>query len=604
MLHIGSTGTFMVQISSHQRTALVGDTVTFRAVVWRWHLCLVLALSIVFFSALSVAAEAGPKKASSPIIVGGDRDYPPYEFIDSDGKPAGYNVELTKAIAEVMGLTVEFRLGGWSEMRDALKRGDVDLLQGMSYSDERAGEVDFSPPHTIVNHAIFARSDTPPVKSLEELRGKEVIVHRGGIMHDYLARQGSVKKLILTSTPAEGLRLLASGQHDYAVVAILPGIYITRELKLKNLVPVARNVAQQRYCYAVTKGNAELLAHFNEGLAILKKTGQYEAIYNKWLGVVEPPKASFKELAKFTAVIAGPLLLILVGTMAWSRSLKIQVAQRTNSLERALEELQLNQQQLVQADKMAALGILVSGVAHEINNPNGLILLNIPILKKAHRDTARILEEHYQEHGDFTLGGIPYTRMREEIPRILEEMQDGAQRIKRIVNDLKDFARRDDAVGKELVDVNAIVRTAVRLVEPTIRKATNSFTADYGERLPKIRGNTQRIEQVVVNLILNACQALPDPGRRIWLTTRYEGETGAVVCTLRDEGVGIPPEHLPRLTDPFFTTKREGGGTGLGLSVSAGIVKEYGGTLAFDSAVGVGTMVTLTFPHAREEQAT
>src|SRR6185369_17484298 len=103
-----------------------------------------------------IAAEV-PKKDPSVIIVGGDRDYPPYEFIDKDGQPAGYNVELTRAIAEVMGIKVEFRLGGWAGMRDALQSGKIDVLQGMSYSEERAREVDFSLPHTIVNHAVFAR---------------------------------------------------------------------------------------------------------------------------------------------------------------------------------------------------------------------------------------------------------------------------------------------------------------------------------------------------------------------------------------------------------------------------------------------------------------
>ena len=106
------------------------------------------------------------------VIVGGDRDYPPYEFLDKDGQPAGYNVELTRAIAEVMGMKVEFRLGGWSEMRRALQNGKVDVLQGMSWSEERASEVDFSLPHTIVNHAVFARRDSPTVNSLDELRGK------------------------------------------------------------------------------------------------------------------------------------------------------------------------------------------------------------------------------------------------------------------------------------------------------------------------------------------------------------------------------------------------------------------------------------------------
>ena len=160
--------------------------------------------------------------------------------------------------------------------------------------------------------------------------------------------------------------------------------------------------------------------------------------------------------------------------------------------------------------------------------------------------------------------------MRQEIPRILDEMQEGAQRIKRIVNDLKDFARRDDLADKVLLDMNRVVQTALRLVEPTIRKATHHLQCDYAERLPAVRGNDQRIEQVVVNLILNACQALPDAEHGISITTRYNHATSSVLLIVRDEGVGIAAEHLSRLTDPFFTTKRESGGTGLGLSVSDG----------------------------------
>ncbi|HEY5975877.1 MAG TPA: transporter substrate-binding domain-containing protein [Geobacteraceae bacterium] len=553
---------------------------------------------------VTIAAPAvGAPPVNSPlVIVGGDRAYPPYEFIDKNGQPAGYNVDLTRAIAAVMGMRVEFRLGSWAEMRTALEDGTVDVLPGMSYSEERAHEVDFTPPHTIVNHAIFARRNSPPVQSLTDLKGKEVVVHRGGIMHDYLARQGGLKRLVLTDTPAEALRQLAAGRHDYAVVAILPGTYLIRELKLTNLVPVARSVAHHRYCYAVAKGNSELLAHFSEGLAILKKTGQYDDIYGKWLGVMEPAEVSWKALAKFGVALVSPLLLVLGVTMLWSRSLKIQVAQRTESLANALAELQLNQQQLVQADKLAALGTLVSGVAHEINNPNGLILLNIPILKKAHQDTAPILEEHYREYGDFTLGGISYCRMRSEIPRLLDEMHEGAQRIKRIVNDLKDFARRDDAAGTERVDLNLVVQTAVRLVEPSIRTATGNFTADYDNGLPLVMINSQRIEQVIINLLLNACQALPDRDHAIRLATRHQPAVGTVTVTVEDEGVGIPDSHLSRLTDPFFTTKRDQGGTGLGLSVSAGIVKEHGGTLGFASTPGSGTTVTLTLPVATEEQ--
>ncbi len=569
----------------------------------------VLFWSVPFLADISCAATQEVSGITRTIIVGGDRDYPPYEFLDNDGQPSGYNVDLTRAIADVMGMKVEFRLSAWSDMRTALQNNQVDVLQGMSYSDERTAEVDFSIPHTIVNHAIFARRDSPVVGSLEGLDNYSVAVHHSGIMHDYLVRTGFRGPLTLTETPAEALRQVAAGNIDFAIVAIVPGMYIIKELKLSNLNTVVRNVATHRYCYAVKKGDAELLSRLNEGLAILKKTGQYELIYNRWLGVLEPPEVTWRHLAKFGASVSIPLLLLLGGIAIWSHMLRRQVALRTADLTREIaerkhaeEQLLLNQKQLVQADKMAALGVLVSGVAHEINNPTGLILLEVPTLKRVHSDTTRILERYYRENGDFVCGGIPYSRMREEIPRSLEKIQDAGKRIKRIVDDLKDFTRQGDITCNERADLNEMAQAAVRLVEPTIRKATRRFKVDYGSGMPKIYCNAPRIEQVLVNLILNACQALPDTDRCIELTTGYDSELQSVKFRLRDEGSGISPEHLARLTDPFFTTKREMGGTGLGLSVSAGIVKEHSGTLEFLSTPGLETIVTLRLPVVLEEK--
>ncbi|OGU16426.1 MAG: histidine kinase [Geobacteraceae bacterium GWC2_53_11] len=573
----------------------------------RFGLLLLLPLLILSPPHPAMAAPA-TKNEPQVIIIGGDRDYPPYEFIDKDGQPAGYNVELTRTIAEVMGMRVEIRLGGWAEMRRALQSGEVDALQGMSWSQERAGEVDFSLPHTVVNHAVFARSNSPAVGSLDDLAGRTVAVHRLGIMHDYLVKNGSQARLVLTDTPADAMRMVADGKTDFAVVAIVPGMYLIRELKLGNVLPVVRNVATHRYCYAVDKGDAELLSRLNEGLAILKKTGQYEKIYNKWLGVLEPQHVDLRTTVKYAAVVVVPLLLLLGGFALWSRTLHRQVALRTADLTREIaerchaeEELRQGQQQLVQADKMAALGILVSGVAHEINNPTGLILLEAPTVKRFFADASKVLDQYYRDNGDFTCGGLPYSRMREEIPRSLDKLQDAGKRIKRIVDDLKDFARNGDVSCSELVDLNSVAQAAVRLVEPSIHKATTRFTVSYSEHLPQFCGNAQRIEQVLVNLILNACQALPDTEKAIELATYCDTARSTVTFRLRDEGSGISPEHLAHLTDPFFTTKRDSGGTGLGLSVSAGIVKEHGGTMTFDSIPGSETVVTLTLPAYNKE---
>ncbi len=565
--------------------------------------------------AVAIAVSAGaaraiePRGAASPLVFGGDRDYPPYEFLDRDGNPAGYNVDLTRAIGEVMGLRVEIRLGGWSDMRRALDDGRIDALQGMSWSEDRARSLDLAPPHTVVNHSIFARKGTPAMSSLEQLRGHSVAVHRAGIMDEHLTSLGFGDRLLRTDTPADALRLLASGEGEYAVVAALPGTYIIRQLKLSNLVPVANNVASHRYGYAVRKGDTVLLSRIEEGLAILKQTGRYHLIRERWLGVLEPG-VSWRTFFTYGAVIVLPLLLILGGTVLWSRSLRREVAARTASLarevaerQRAMELLRDNQAQLVQADKMAALGVLVSGVAHEVNNPNGYILLNMPVLKDVYLDALEMFERRYEQEGDFVVGGLRYSQMRQELPGMLDEMLEGARRIRRIVEDLKDFARREDAPRQAPVDLNAIVRAAIRLVDAPIRKATRRFELALDDRIPKVRANAQRIEQVALNLLLNACEALPDPGRALRVRTEHDRERNRVLLVVEDEGVGIPPEHLPRLTDPFFTTKRESGGTGLGLSVSATIVKDHGGTLEFRSAPGAGTTVVLALPAIAQEGA-
>jgi two-component system, NtrC family, sensor kinase len=555
------------------------------------HAC--LAVLIVLATHATAAQGQG---ARDLIVVGGDYNYPPYEFLNSEGQPDGYNTDLTRAIAEVMGMDVEIQLGGWAEMRQRLEAGELDALQGISYSQNRAQAYAFSPPHAIVHQSIFARKGDPEVQQLAELRGKEVIVQERGILHDLMLSDDVGANLILADTHADALRLLASGKHDYALVANLPGLYLGRELELSNLVPIGRPFAAQRYGYAVIKGNEELLAQFSEGLAILKNTGRQQALYDKWFGPLQGQGVPWKKIGQAAGLMSLVLLLVLGGIMIWNRMLTREVSRRTR-------ELQLQQQKLIQADKMTSLGILVSGVAHEINNPCGLLLLNIPVLQELYRDTEEILEAHFEEHGDFDLGGLSYLRMREEVPLMLDDMFIGAQRIRRIVDDLRDFARQGPVELSESVDLNQVVATAIRLVDNSIRTATDHFSTSYGDNLPVFRGHGQKIEQVVINLIMNACQALESRDNAIAVTTGFDTASGMLRLEVKDQGQGIETENLARLSDPFFTTKREQGGMGLGLSVSTSIVQEHGGILEYYSAPGAGTRAVLSLPLAQKHQA-
>jgi len=260
------------------------------------------------------------------------------------------------------------------------------------------------------------------------------------------------------------------------------------------------------------------------------------------------------------------------------------------------EQAKVHQQQLMQAGKMVALGTLVSSVAHEINNPNNFIMLNAPLLKEVWENVLPIVDEYYEKNKDFMIGGMRYTEMRDRIPRLFSGITDGSKRIKQIVEDLRGFVRRDASDMNQSVDVNAVLTSAISLLSNMITKSTSHFSVQYGEKLPTLKGNFHRLEQVIINLIQNACQALPDIRRGLSLSTSYNEKTSSIIIIAQDEGIGIPPEVLSHITDPFFTTKSNSGGIGLGLSISSRIVKEHGGTLAFTSEPGKGTTAEIILP--------
>jgi PAS domain S-box-containing protein len=272
---------------------------------------------------------------------------------------------------------------------------------------------------------------------------------------------------------------------------------------------------------------------------------------------------------------------------------------RDLSARKQLEETTRQQElQLIQANKMTALGTLVSGVAHEINNPNQLVLMNAKVLSDAWGDALEILDARQQERGEFALGGLGYAEMRANIPTLLQEVQDGARRIERIVRDLKDFARPPAGGTRKPFVLNDAVQRAVRLLAHSIRTKTCRFEVTLASDMPVVEGDVQQIEQVVVNLVINALEALPDRERGVLVTTAFDPAERAVVLEVRDEGVGIPPEHLGRLCDPFFTTKRESGGTGLGLAITSSLVRGHGGRLTFSSEPGRGTRAVVKLPRS------
>ncbi|MFO7749195.1 MAG: transporter substrate-binding domain-containing protein [Desulfobacteraceae bacterium] len=273
-----------------------------------------------------------------PILVGGDRNFPPYEFLDDNGRPAGYNVDLTRAIAREMGLNIEIRLGRWTERLHALENGRIDVMQGMFYSTSRDLKFDFTQPHTVSRYiAVVRKGDGAPPESIEDLAGKRIAVEQGDILHDFAVENGLEDQVVTVADQEKALGELSKGEHDCALVSLITAHYLTNRHKWSNLVFGKKPILSSEYCYASSKGSKALLAQFSEGLKALESSGEYRQIHDKWLGVYKEKSTSLADALRYSAIVIIPLLLIVMLAVIWSWSLRRQVTEKTKALQKSLD---------------------------------------------------------------------------------------------------------------------------------------------------------------------------------------------------------------------------------------------------------------------------
>jgi PAS domain S-box-containing protein len=283
-----------------------------------------------------------------------------------------------------------------------------------------------------------------------------------------------------------------------------------------------------------------------------------------------------------------------------SRTREIQ--ERNQELEATLKQLQEAQIQLLQSEKMATIGQLAAGVAHEINNPIGFINSNLTTLKKYTanireycRETSRLLDSGEPSSLEEIRKLKKFKKIDfilEDIGSVIEESIEGTERVKSIVRDLKDFSHQDRGDVSDY-DLNKGIKSTLNIVWNELKYKAE--VVQELQDLPLIRCYPQQINQVLMNLLVNAAQALVEKGQ---ITVRSRQENGDVIVEIADNGCGIPPENLNKIFEPFFTTKEVGKGTGLGLSLSYNIVEKHGGKIEVESEVGVGTLFRVRLPIA------
>ena len=291
----------------------------------------------------------------------------------------------------------------------------------------------------------------------------------------------------------------------------------------------------------------------------------------------------------------------------WSREQVLH--DRHVELEQAYARLEQAQLQLLQSEKMASIGQLAAGVAHEINNPIGYVHSNLGTLHGYVQNLLSLLDAYEQmwtsivasDHPSSTVienlkKRIDYTFLQHDLPQLVEESRDGIGRVKKIVHDLRDFSHAGELESEDWVhaDLHRGIESTLNIVWNELKYKVE-LSKDYGE-LPPVECMPSQLNQVFMNLLVNAGQAIGDHGR-VSIVTRHVGDE--VQLSFGDNGHGIAAEHLQRIFDPFFTTKPVGKGTGLGLSLSYGIIQKHQGRITVESKVGVGTTFHIHLPVRR-----
>jgi two-component system NtrC family sensor kinase len=314
--------------------------------------------------------------------------------------------------------------------------------------------------------------------------------------------------------------------------------------------------------------------------------------------------ATFNEMARTLSVRETQLQELNRNLESMVRDRTLELENSHEALKRAYLDLQNAQEQLVQTEKMASLGQLVAGIAHEIKNPLNFIYGNTGFLADYTRKLQNLVEaferfpsisEEDRKQILQQKEAIHYSFIKEDLKILIDNFSEGAQRINTIVSDLRAFSRMDADTISE-IDVHASLEMSLNLLRNQYKNRIE-IHKEYGD-IPKIEGYSGKLNQVFMNLLSNAFHAVREKGD-VWIRTRSNDR--AVEIEIEDSGMGIPQENLKRIFEPFFTTKPVGQGTGLGLSISYGIIEQHHGKIQVSSTPQKGSVFTVRLPVFQEK---
>ncbi|WP_371805394.1 transporter substrate-binding domain-containing protein [Candidatus Lokiarchaeum ossiferum] len=499
------------------------------------------------------------------IKIGVDREAAPMEF-EEQGQPMGFNIDIFDQVSASWETQNQYLFMEWPDVLESVSNGSLDAMFAIN-TEERREVYDFSDPFLNISWRIFIREEQPKLNSITDLENHTVAVIKNFAADQYLQSLSFHFHIVEVEDTEEGLSLLSKGEVYAYFGNYHLGLYYVQQEEFNNIIPTGEEMAKQEMCIAVKKGNSVLLSKINLGLQLLFESGNYTQLYNSWFGGDVLPEIN-PTIIQITSIVIGGLFVVLILLAVWNFTL-------TKKIEEKTEDLKKTNRLLMRQDKIESIGVLAGGIAHDFNNFLTSILGNISLAK------LEIGEEN------------------KDLFEILQEAENASINAKDLTQQLLTFSKGGKPIKKVINIAPIIQHSSVFALHGT----DISLSLDIAEDIWPASVDEGQITQVINNIVINAKQAM-EKGGKIKITAQNKEEPVIsqtlspkkkyIEIKIQDQGIGIPEKNIPKIFDPYFTTKPTG--NGLGLSICYNIIKNHNGEILVQSAQMKGTTFTIYLP--------
>lgn len=545
-----------------------------------------LLLSLILLCTTSTVN--GFNQHSDTIFYIGDSEYPPFEFVNEDGKPDGFNIDLIRQLADYADREIMIDLMPWHVVVDSMRTGSKTYVTSMYISEQRELLYLFTNPHNKVSQAMFVPKGSD-IKSLEDITDKTILVEEDDIMHEIVHDMRINGDVIKYENYTEALQALAEGKGDVVFCPLVQGNYYVRNSRIKGLTHRKLPFPPLDYCYSIARGDKDLQALLNEALLMARQDGTYEDIYKDWYAPYNDH--GFMIFVKKWLLPAVIILLVLLSmVLVWIYSLKKQVLKKTSALKKELEHKKMTEKHLKEAKEAAEESdalktAFLANLSHEIRTPmNGIMGFSDLIINDMEEDNP------YREH--------------------VKIIHKSSVQLLNIIEDIINMSKIEvgqTEIHKSQFKLHEFLADVKELHDPLLKNKKAEFQLVLPEEKSDISIVTDRgkLKQILSNLINNAAK-FTETGL---ISFGYTLKGGYIEFFVEDTGPGIPEIHQDKIFERFVQGKNRLNapitGTGLGLSIARAYVEMLDGEIGVQSREGEGSRFYFTILpdsiHSKEE---